>query len=154
MITIFMSINMSNRFLSFALLASFLLFFQCSFAAHLNEQNFTLAPDEQEAIDTLMHMQVIENERTSKSRNPPSQLIVKKKKGSMGTSKFSPEQRGPLEKWLEEHCNNPYPTEEEKLELVKITGLNLVQINNWFSNKRRRDPRFQGKSQQRNPLFD
>lgn len=43
-----------------------------------------------------------------------------------------------LRTWLFSHEIKPYPTEEEKAELVARTGLTLVQINNWFSNARRR----------------
>ncbi|KAG0441478.1 Homeobox protein HD-2 [Dictyocoela muelleri] len=43
-----------------------------------------------------------------------------------------------LKNWLREHIRNPYPTEAEKLELCKITGLDHTQINNWFINARRR----------------
>ncbi|KAI8344383.1 homeobox KN domain-containing protein [Chlamydoabsidia padenii] len=43
-----------------------------------------------------------------------------------------------LKKWLLEHCRNPYPTEEEKLQLKHETQLTLNQISNWFINARRR----------------
>ncbi|KAI8097653.1 homeobox KN domain-containing protein [Halteromyces radiatus] len=43
-----------------------------------------------------------------------------------------------LKKWLLEHCRNPYPTEEEKLQLKSETHLTLNQISNWFINARRR----------------
>jgi hypothetical protein len=32
---------------------------------------------------------------------------------------------------LFEHSDNPYPAEDEKLQLVNQTGLSLKQINNW-----------------------
>lgn len=43
-----------------------------------------------------------------------------------------------LKSWLFDHKEKPYPSEEEKGELVKLTGLTIVQINYWFSNARRR----------------
>ena len=43
-----------------------------------------------------------------------------------------------LRTWLFSHRDKPYPSEDEKMELVNATGLTLVQINNWFSNARRR----------------
>lgn len=43
-----------------------------------------------------------------------------------------------LTQWLWDHSAQPYPSEEEKTTLVAQTGLTLVQINNWFSNARRR----------------
>ncbi|KOG99424.1 Tos8p [Saccharomyces eubayanus] len=43
-----------------------------------------------------------------------------------------------LNKWLLEHINNPYPTLQEKRELLAQTGLTKLQISNWFINARRR----------------
>ncbi|KAL1927939.1 hypothetical protein VTP01DRAFT_3344 [Rhizomucor pusillus] len=43
-----------------------------------------------------------------------------------------------LKQWLVEHCQHPYPTEDEKLALRNRTGLTLNQISNWFINARRR----------------
>ena len=34
---------------------------------------------------------------------------------------------------------NKYPTPEEKKNLAKQTGLTLVQVSNWFKNRRQRD---------------
>lgn len=43
-----------------------------------------------------------------------------------------------LRSWLNAHVQHPYPTDEEKAELMKQTGLTLNQISNWFINARRR----------------
>ncbi|KAI7861486.1 homeobox KN domain-containing protein [Spinellus fusiger] len=43
-----------------------------------------------------------------------------------------------LKQWLTDHCNHPYPTEDEKVELKAQTHLTLNQISNWFINARRR----------------
>ena len=43
-----------------------------------------------------------------------------------------------LRKWLFAHVDTPYPTEKEKKELCQVTGLTIVQVNNWFSNARKR----------------
>ncbi len=43
-----------------------------------------------------------------------------------------------LSQWLLAHHNNPYPTKEEKHDLCLETGLSSEQLNNWFSNTRRR----------------
>ncbi|KAI8147467.1 homeobox KN domain-containing protein, partial [Fennellomyces sp. T-0311] len=43
-----------------------------------------------------------------------------------------------LKQWLIDHCQHPYPTEEEKIALRNKTGLTLNQISNWFINARRR----------------
>ncbi|KAF3311394.1 hypothetical protein TWF173_008373 [Orbilia oligospora] len=43
-----------------------------------------------------------------------------------------------LRNWLHAHLHHPYPTEDQKLELVNQTGLTMNQISNWFINARRR----------------
>jgi len=43
-----------------------------------------------------------------------------------------------LKGWLMENLNDPYPSESEKNMLMEYTGLNTIQINNWFINARRR----------------
>ncbi|ANB14504.1 Cup9p [Sugiyamaella lignohabitans] len=43
-----------------------------------------------------------------------------------------------LRNWLSSHLHYPYPTEQEKIELMKQTGLSLNQVSNWFINARRR----------------
>jgi hypothetical protein len=52
--------------------------------------------------------------------------------------KFSDETVKRLKKWILEHRHRPYPSEEEKLLLCHETGLTTVQLNNWFTNARRR----------------
>eukprot|EP01113_Clastostelium_recurvatum_P031890 TRINITY_DN4032_c1_g1_i1.p1 TRINITY_DN4032_c1_g1~~TRINITY_DN4032_c1_g1_i1.p1 ORF type:complete len:537 (+),score=122.03 TRINITY_DN4032_c1_g1_i1:245-1855(+) len=52
-----------------------------------------------------------------------------------------------LKKWLFDHYIHPYPTEEEKGALATKTNLSLNQINNWFTNARRRIlPKSKGQS--------
>ncbi|ODV89369.1 hypothetical protein CANCADRAFT_12200, partial [Tortispora caseinolytica NRRL Y-17796] len=43
-----------------------------------------------------------------------------------------------LRDWLTAHYHHPYPTEGEKIMLMKSTGLSMSQISNWFINARRR----------------
>jgi hypothetical protein len=43
-----------------------------------------------------------------------------------------------LKKWLYNHWFHPYPSEEEKTLLCQATNLHISQINNWFTNARRR----------------
>ncbi|XVE98477.1 hypothetical protein REPUB_Repub03eG0109800 [Reevesia pubescens] len=44
-----------------------------------------------------------------------------------------------LKAWWQSHSKWPYPTEEDKARLVRETGLQLKQINNWFINQRKRN---------------
>ncbi|KAF2138073.1 uncharacterized protein K452DRAFT_277805 [Aplosporella prunicola CBS 121167] len=43
-----------------------------------------------------------------------------------------------LTDWIVNHSHHPYPTEEEKEDLGKRTGLTDNQVNNWLANARRR----------------
>ncbi|KAL7818473.1 homeobox KN domain-containing protein [Trichoderma gracile] len=43
-----------------------------------------------------------------------------------------------LRAWLNAHLHHPYPTEDEKQQLMRTTGLQMNQISNWFINARRR----------------
>ncbi|CAJ2513925.1 Uu.00g020440.m01.CDS01 [Anthostomella pinea] len=53
-------------------------------------------------------------------------------------ARFSRESVKVLKNWLVTHSRHPYPTDEEKDNLRKITGLNKTQITNWLANARRR----------------
>ncbi|KAL7923519.1 hypothetical protein ACQKWADRAFT_51897 [Trichoderma austrokoningii] len=43
-----------------------------------------------------------------------------------------------LRNWFYSHLAHPYPTEDEKQDLMRRTGLQMNQISNWFINARRR----------------
>ncbi|KZF25155.1 hypothetical protein L228DRAFT_265629 [Xylona heveae TC161] len=43
-----------------------------------------------------------------------------------------------LKDWLAEHRDRPYPSDLEKDELKRLTGLKRTQISNWLANARRR----------------
>lgn len=43
-----------------------------------------------------------------------------------------------LRAWFIAHLQHPYPTEDEKQDLMRQTGLQMNQISNWFINARRR----------------
>ncbi|PRT56835.1 Homeobox protein PKNOX1 [Wickerhamiella sorbophila] len=43
-----------------------------------------------------------------------------------------------LRQWLNSHLDNPYPSEEDKRQIMRETGLSIVQVSNWFINARRR----------------
>lgn len=42
-----------------------------------------------------------------------------------------------LTKWVMEHKDNPYPSEEIKDELAKVCQLTKKQVSNWFTNARK-----------------
>jgi hypothetical protein len=78
----------------------------------------------------------------------PSSPRKRKKKRAKTTAKsfltsfqkgMTPEQRYDfLKSWLLEHSHDPYPTLNEKNKLMYVTGMSLIQLNNWMSNGRRR----------------
>ncbi|TQS38146.1 hypothetical protein Golomagni_01354 [Golovinomyces magnicellulatus] len=43
-----------------------------------------------------------------------------------------------LRAWFLDHLEHPYPTEDEKQQLMDATGLQMNQISNWYINARRR----------------
>ncbi|KAI9698576.1 MAG: hypothetical protein M1820_007466 [Bogoriella megaspora] len=45
-----------------------------------------------------------------------------------------------FKRWFNEHISSPYPTEEEKVHFVNVSGLTMAQVGNWFINQRRRNP--------------
>jgi hypothetical protein len=49
-----------------------------------------------------------------------------------------PHARRILSEWYEDNLDNPYPSDEEKCELVKRTGITEQQVKSWFANKRSR----------------
>jgi hypothetical protein len=58
-----------------------------------------------------------------------------------------------LKAWMmsPEHVAHPYPTEQEKAQIMFDTGIELKQLTNWFVNNRKRywKPRVEAKLQQR-----
>ncbi|XP_057962876.1 homeobox protein knotted-1-like 1 [Malania oleifera] len=65
--------------------------------------------------------------------NLRKEFLKKRKKG-----KLPKDARTMLLNWWNTHYRWPYPTEEEKMNLSEITGLDPKQINNWFINQRKR----------------
>ncbi|KAL3728430.1 hypothetical protein ACJRO7_033071 [Eucalyptus globulus] len=61
------------------------------------------------------------------------EFLKKRKNG-----KLPKDARMTLLNWWNSHYRWPYPTEEEKLKLSEVTGLDQKQINNWFINQRKR----------------
>ncbi|KAG4907315.1 hypothetical protein JHK82_055978 [Glycine max] len=61
------------------------------------------------------------------------EFLKKRKKG-----KLPKDARMILMDWWNTHYRWPYPTEEEKVQLSEMTGLDQKQINNWFINQRKR----------------
>ncbi|QCD98414.1 homeobox protein knotted-1-like 1 isoform X2 [Vigna unguiculata] len=61
------------------------------------------------------------------------EFLKRRKKG-----KLPKDAKMALMDWWNTHHRWPYPTEEEKVKLSEVTGLDQKQINNWFINQRKR----------------
>ncbi|XP_014496284.1 homeobox protein knotted-1-like 1 isoform X1 [Vigna radiata var. radiata] len=61
------------------------------------------------------------------------EFLKRRKKG-----KLPKDSKMALMDWWNTHHRWPYPTEEEKVKLSEVTGLDQKQINNWFINQRKR----------------
>jgi len=53
------------------------------------------------------------------------------------THMFTPKIKSVLMGWIEDHIANPYPTEQQRIELSHKTGLSRKQLRNWMSDARR-----------------
>ncbi|PWY90073.1 homeobox and C2H2 transcription factor [Aspergillus heteromorphus CBS 117.55] len=107
------------------------------------ECSFTVAPAPGKFLDTLHPI-------SENAYIPTGDLTGKKALKSLSyitdvdgrsrksNSRLSREATRTLKKWLQEHGEHPYPTEQEKDELQQRTGLNRTQVSNWLANARRR----------------
>ncbi|CDO93306.1 unnamed protein product [Kluyveromyces dobzhanskii CBS 2104] len=71
--------------------------------------------------------------RKSKSKSKSKSLINSSKRSNLPKEVINV-----LNDWLLKNLHNPYPTPQVKRELLEKTGLNPVQLSNWFINVRRR----------------
>lgn len=69
-----------------------------------------------------------------KIQQPAEQYLLLPKR----TSSRMRGQTKALRQWYFAHSDHPYPSEEDKQELMHETGLTRTQIQNWFINARRR----------------
>lgn len=62
----------------------------------------------------------------------------KKKQTENNYKQLGNKPREILNTWFQEHTDNPYPSETEKMVLANATGLTVSQIKSWFANRRSR----------------
>jgi len=65
-------------------------------------------------------------------------IMFSHSKTSIGKNDLPTDATAILKTWLFDHVDAPYPSDVEKDDFMNQTGLTLTQINNWFSNARRR----------------
>lgn len=84
---------------------------------------------------------VYEDEQISQVMESPGPVVAATEpvtRTSKRSSSRSNTSTRPLRLWFSSNLENPYPTEEQKEELAAASGLRRTQIDNWFSNARRR----------------
>jgi hypothetical protein len=69
------------------------------------------------------------------SNKPIAEPMMRASKRSTSQSKTSTRS---LRLWFGGHLEHPYPTEHDRKQLASASGLSRTQIDNWFSNARRR----------------
>lgn len=82
----------------------------------------------------------------------PNTFSPKKSSGKRKSASLPSETVEYLKAWMmsPEHIAHPYPTEQEKVEIMKDTKIELKQLTNWFVNNRKRywKPRVEARLQQ------
>jgi hypothetical protein len=64
-----------------------------------------------------------------------SDLVTK----NMNIPKLPANAKTCLKSWYIDHQHNPYPSDEEKVQLATLRGISKEQVSNWFRNQRTRD---------------
>jgi len=72
------------------------------------------------------------------SRQASRCLIMRRSRRQERRHTLGMEARRLLKEWVDAHLEEPYPTIVEKQELASATCLSLKQINDWFTNYRKR----------------
>ena len=114
------------------------LFRPCSFA-HIGDSAFP-SQTGQGILDTL---HIVEEDVCTESGTFTGTRPMRSKAGKPDSSRkpaarFSLPAVKALRAWFDAHKEYPYPTEDEKLELERSTGLKPAQIATWLANTRRR----------------
>lgn len=88
----------------------------------------------------------------SNEPTPSSPIKPKTGRGQRKSSSLPAETVEYLKAWMmsPEHIAHPYPTEQEKTQIMVDTGIELKQLTNWFVNNRKRywKPRVEARIQQ------
>jgi len=78
--------------------------------------------------------------QTATSVSSPTKTTPSKGKSQRKSSSLPSETVEYLKAWMmsPEHVAHPYPTEQEKAQIMADTGIELKQLTNWFVNNRKR----------------
>jgi hypothetical protein len=83
------------------------------------------------------------NQASSSNQNllnvkEPNQMMNESEKQDTSKSKLPKSATDILKQWFLNNVSNPYPSQEAKETLSNMTGLTKKQIQNWFTNSRKR----------------
>lgn len=78
------------------------------------------------------------SQEASQGHEQPVSISERTSRASKRSTSRSKTSTRPLRSWFTSHLEHPYPTECEKEHLASLSGLRRTQIDNWFSNARRR----------------
>uniref|UniRef100_A0A7S2HT33 Homeobox domain-containing protein n=1 Tax=Helicotheca tamesis TaxID=374047 RepID=A0A7S2HT33_9STRA len=104
--------------------------------------------------ETLTTTMVAAGRNTRNATEGPSSPSAggQQRKGQRKSSSLPPKTVEYLKSWMmsPEHVAHPYPTEQEKAQIMAATGIELKQLTNWFVNNRKRywKPRVEARLQQ------
>ena len=72
----------------------------------------------------------------SSSSSEKNNSLENLEKKSSSSNRLSDYQKNILMEWITNNCNNPYPNNTQKIELMRQTGLDRHRLNVWFTNHR------------------
>eukprot|EP00961_Rhodomonas_salina_P149463 2011795-Rhodomonas_salina.1 len=65
---------------------------------------------------------------------------TKRRKGKTRSKNHTKHDKSILLMWYMENLHNPFPREQDKVELAKLTSMTPIQVSTWFVNQRKRSP--------------
>eukprot|EP00961_Rhodomonas_salina_P052760 707453-Rhodomonas_salina.1 len=80
------------------------------------------------------------SELQSQSEEDQQERQTKRRKGGTRSKNHNKHDVAILLKWYMMNLHNPFPREEVKVELSKITSMTPSQVSTWFVNQRKRSP--------------
>jgi hypothetical protein len=96
-------------------------------------------PREQEKAEIMAETGIEPKQLTNWFVNNRKRYWKPRVEAKLATSRLPQETVDYLKAWMmsPEHISHPYPTEQEKAEIMAETGIELKQLTNWFYNNRK-----------------
>lgn len=99
------------------------------------EQLLTSDDGEVSMVENVLHeIAALKKRYSSRSATSPSRCsISRQRRYSLGA-----DARTVLKTWVDAHLDDPYPSVAEKQQLAQRASLSMKQVNDWFTNYRKR----------------